>query len=98
MANYNVQVNDSAASAPIQINSDRVRIAATTNVYVAIGDSTVQATDQDIIVLNTNVEENILIGHNNYLSFKSISGSGVVSVTELLGTDTGGFFRPASVD
>jgi hypothetical protein len=97
MANTNVQVNDSTASAPVQLNSDRVRIAATTNVYVAIGDSTVQATDQDMIVISANVEENVLVGHNNYVSFKAISGTGIVSITELLGTDTGGFFRAASV-
>ena len=93
MANYNIQVNSSAASEPVAINASRVRIASTTDVYCAIGDSTVSATDQDLIVLAVNVEENVLIGPNNYISLLALNGSGVVSVTELISQDTSGFYR-----
>jgi tetrahydrodipicolinate N-succinyltransferase len=93
MANYNIQVNSSTASEPVAINASRVRIASTVDVYCGIGDSSVVATDQDLIVLAVNVEENVLIGPNNYVSFLSLNGTGVVSVTELIGQDTSGFYR-----
>jgi hypothetical protein len=94
MANYNIQVNNSTASEAQAINASRVRIAATTNVYCAVGNSSVAATDQDLIVLAINVEENVLIGPNNYVSFLALDGNGVVSVTELSDHDTSGFYTP----
>lgn len=93
MANYNIQVNSSTASEAVAINASRVRIAATTNVYCAIGNSSIVATDQDMIIISANVEENVLIGPNNYISLLALSGSGVVSVTELVEHDTSGFYR-----
>ena len=93
MANHNIQVNSSTASAPVAINASRIRIAATVDAYCAIGNSSVSATDQDIIVLAVNVEENVLIGPNNYISFLALNGTGVVSVTELIGQDVNGFYQ-----
>lgn len=94
MATYNIQVNSSTASEAVAINASRVRIAATTDVYCGIANNNaVLATDQDIIVLAVNVEENVLIGDGNYLSFLALSGTGIVSVTELVGQDTSGFFH-----
>ena len=92
MANYNIQVNNTTASTAQAIAATRVRIAATTNVYCAVGNSSVVATDQNLIVLAVNVEENVLIGPNNYISFLALDGLGVVSVTELSDHDTGGFY------
>ena len=92
MANYNIQVNSNTASQPQAINASRVRIAATTNVYCAVGNSSIAATDQNLIVLAVNVEENVLIGPNNYVSFLALDGTGVVSVTELSDQDTSGFY------
>lgn len=98
MANYNIQANDSTASAAQAITSERIRIAATTNVYFAVGDNTVAATDQDLIILSTNVEENVLIGANKYVSVLAIAGNGVVSVSELNSDGTGGFYTEPSTD
>lgn len=98
MANYNITVDDQTASAAIAINSERVRIAATTNVFFAVGDATVSATNQDLIVTSSNVEENVLIGSNKYVSVLAISGTGLVSVTELQSDGTGGFFTPPGND
>lgn len=98
MANYNITVDDQTPSAAIAINSERVRIAATTNVFFAVGDETVSATNQDLIVTATNVEENVLIGSSKYVSVLAISGTGLVSVTELQSDGTGGFFTPPGND
>ena len=98
MANYNITVNDQTASAAIPINSERIRIAATTNVFFAIGDETVSATNQDLIVTDSNVEENVLIGANRYVSVLAVSGTGIVSVTELQSDGTGGFYTPPGND
>jgi len=59
---------------------------------VRVGNSSVAATDQDLIVLAINVEENVLLGPNNYVSFLALNGTGVVSVTELSDHDTSGFY------
>lgn len=98
MANHNILANDQTASTATAVNAERVRIAATTNVYFAVGDSSVIATDQDLIVLSTNVEENVVIGAGKYVSVLALSGSGIVSVTELNSDGTGGFYSEPSTD
>jgi hypothetical protein len=98
MANYNIVVDDQNPSAAIAINSERVRIAATTDVFFAVGDETVAATDQDLIVTKYNVEENVIIGGGKYVSARAVSGTGVVSVTELQSDGTGGFYTPPGND
>ena len=86
MANHNINAVTTGASSPVQIATDKVRIASTTNIYVTSGSSNVSASNANPIVLAGAVERSFYVGENNYISVLAISGNGVCSVTEL-GTD-----------
>lgn len=86
MANYNISAVTTGASSAQQIATDKVRIAATTNIYVTSGNSSVAATTSDPIVLAGAPERSFYVGENNYISVRAVTANGVCSITEL-GTD-----------
>jgi hypothetical protein len=83
MANHNINAVTTGASTPVQIATDKVRIASTTNIYVTSGNSSVAAANTDPIVLAGAVERSFYVGANNYISVLAISANGTCSVTEL---------------
>lgn len=84
MANYNISALTTGASSAQQIATDKVRIAATTNIYVTSGSaSNVAAGTSDPIVLAGAVERSFYVGANNYISVRAISANGICSITEL---------------
>ena len=56
MANHNINAVTTGASSPVQIATDKVRIASTTNIYVTSGASNVAASNTSPIVLAGAVE------------------------------------------
>jgi hypothetical protein len=83
MANYNINAVTTTGSTAQQITTDKVRIAATVNVYVTSGNSSVAAASTDPIVLAGAPERSFYVGANNYISLKAVTANGVCSVTEL---------------
>lgn len=83
MANYNINATTGSASTAQQIATDKVRIASTTNIFVACGNSSVQAANTDLIVLQGAPERSFYVGENNYISVRAVSSNGVCSVTEV---------------
>jgi hypothetical protein len=83
MANYNISAVTTAPSSAQIIATDKVRIAATTSIYVISGNSSITATTSDPIVLAGAPERSFYVGANNYISVRAVTANGVCSITEL---------------
>lgn len=86
MANYNINSVTGSPSPAQIIQTDKVRIASTVDIYVTSGNSSVAAGNTNPIVLAGSVERSFYVGANNYISVRSVSANGMCSITEL-GTD-----------
>jgi hypothetical protein len=87
MANHNINAVTTGASSATQIATDKVRVAATTNIYITSSNSnSVAAGTSDPIVLAGAVERSFYVGAGNYVSVRAVTANGVCSITEL-GTD-----------
>jgi hypothetical protein len=83
MANYNINAVTNSASSALLIGTDKVRIAATTNIYVISGNSSIAAANTSPIVLASSIERSFYVGAGNYISVLAVSANGMCSVTEL---------------
>lgn len=86
MANYSFEAVTTTASTAQVIATDKVRIAATTDIFVISGNSAIQAANTDPIVLAGAPERSFYVGANNYISVLAVTANGFCSITEL-GTD-----------
>lgn len=85
MASYIYTANGTSQLSS-QIQTDKVRIATTTGIAIAIGDANVTAnTTACMIIPNNTVENSIIVGQGNYVAFIDIeSGTATqFSITEL---------------
>jgi hypothetical protein len=69
-----------------EIQTDKIRIATTTAIAIAIGDANVSANTSNCMIIPENtVERSILVGQGNYVAYIDVgSGSATeFSITEL---------------
>lgn len=83
MANYNITTATGAASAAQLINTDKVRVASTTDIYFTSGNSSIVCTNADPIILAGAPERSVYVGAGNYVSVLAVSTAGKCSVTEV---------------
>jgi len=83
MANYNISASNSAPSSAQLIATDKVRVASTVDIYFISGNSSVQATTSNPIILAGSPERSVFVGAGNYVSVLAVAANGVCSVTEL---------------
>ena len=85
MASY-IYTANGTSQLSAAIATDKVRIATTTGIAIAIGDANVTAnTTACMIIPDNTVENSIIVGQGNYVAFIDI-GSGTAtqfSITEL---------------
>lgn len=78
MANYNISATSTSTTQALE--SDRIRLATTVDIYVSLTGE--DATDQDAIIPAGRVEESILVATKS-ISVKAVSTDGLVSILEL---------------
>ncbi len=83
MANYNINAITTAASAALQIATDKVIIASNTNIYVISGNSSIAARNTNPIVIASTIDRSFYVGAGNYISALAVSANGAHSITEL---------------
>lgn len=83
MANYNITTATGAASSAQLINTDKVRVASTTDIYFTSGNASVVCTNAATIMLAGAPERSVYVGAGNYVSVLAVSAAGKCSVTEL---------------
>ena len=82
MANYNITASGSSQSIG-PVATDKVRIATTTAIYYAVGNSSVTATTSNPIIGANQIERDVYVGAGNYVAVLAVATGGVCSITEL---------------
>jgi hypothetical protein len=84
MASYIYTANGSSQLSSV-IATDKVRIATTTAIAIAIGNANVTAnTTACMIIPDNSVDNSIIVGQGNYVAFINVKGSASpFSITEL---------------
>lgn len=84
MASYIYTANGTSQLSSV-IATDKVRIATTTAIAIAIGNANVTAnTTACMIIPDNTVDNSIIVGQGNYVAFINVKGSATpFSITEL---------------